>query len=133
MGKIIGIDLGTTNSCVAIMEGKEPSVIVNEEGERTTPSVVGFSAQNHALVGNVARRQSVIKPKETVYSVKRMIGSKYDEVRGIAESMPYDVVRAGNGSVRIHVNNKNYSPQEISAKILQKLKKVKQNLKLKNC
>ncbi len=124
MGKIIGIDLGTTNSCVAIMDGKEPAVIVNEEGTRTTPSVVGFDDQERALVGDVARRQAVVKPKETVYSVKRMIGSKYDEVRGIAESMPYDVMRENNGEVSIQVGDKKYTPQEISAKVLQKLKRA---------
>ena len=124
MGKIIGIDLGTTNSCVAIMDGKDPVVIVNEEGTRTTPSVVGFDDQERALVGDVARRQAVVKPKETVYSVKRMIGSKYEEVRDIAESMPYDVIRENNGEVSIQVSNKKYTPQEISAKVLQKLKRA---------
>lgn len=122
MSKIIGIDLGTTNSCVAVMEGKEPVVLVNQEGDRTTPSVVCI-AEEETHVGSLARRQSVVKPKETIYSVKRMIGSKYAEVKKIASGMPYDVKKSSSGEVEIHASGKKYSPQEISAKVLQKLKK----------
>ena len=124
MGKIIGIDLGTTNSCVAIIEGTSPKIIVNEEGARTTPSVVGFVEGDLPLVGEVARRQSVVKPKQTIYSVKRFIGSKYDEVKDAADLMPFDVVRGSNGEVQISVDDKNYSPPEISSKILLKLKRA---------
>jgi len=124
MGKIIGIDLGTTNSCVAVIEGDSPKVVVNEEGDRTTPSVVGFVEGDMPLVGEVARRQSVVKPKETIYSVKRFIGSKYDEVKEAVDSMPFDVVRASNGEVQIDVNGKKYSPPELSAKVLLKLKRA---------
>ena len=124
MGKIIGIDLGTTNSCVAIMDGSTPEVIVNDEGNRTTPSVVGFGESGDALVGDVALRQAVVKPKETVYSAKRFIGSKYDEVKSLAETMPFDIERSSNGDVDISVNGKKYSPPEISAKVLQKLKRA---------
>ena len=113
MSKIIGIDLGTTNSCVAIIEGDSPKVVVNEEGDRTTPSVVGFVEGDMPLVGEVARRQSVVKPKQTIYSVKRFIGSKYDEVKEAVDSMPFDVVRASNGEVQIDVNGKKYSPPEL--------------------
>jgi len=123
MGKMIGIDLGTTNSCVAVMEGSEPRVIVNDEGSRTTPSVVGFGEDGNALVGDIALRQSVIKPKETVYSIKRFIGSKYDEVKELAESMPFDMTRSPNGDVSISACGKEYSAPEISAKVLQKLKR----------
>ena len=124
MGKIIGIDLGTTNSCVAVIEGDAPKVVVNEEGDRTTPSVVGFVEGDMPLVGEVARRQSVVKPKETIYSVKRFIGSKYDEVKEAADAMPFDVVRASNGEVQIDINGKKYSPPELSAKVLLKLKRA---------
>ena len=124
MSKIIGIDLGTTNSCVAVIEGDSPKVVVNEEGTRTTPSVVGFAEGETPLVGEVARRQSVVKPKETIYSVKRFIGSKYDEVKEAVNSMPFDVVRASNGEVQIDVNGKKYSPPELSAKVLLKLKRA---------
>ena len=120
--KIIGIDLGTTNSCVAVMEGSTPHVIVNEEGERTTPSVVCFG-DDGPHVGTAARRQAVIKPKETVYSVKRMIGSKYNEVKKIAESMPYDCTPSKSGGVHIKVGGKKVSAPEVSAKVLQKLKR----------
>jgi molecular chaperone DnaK len=125
MSKIIGIDLGTTNSCVAVIDsGNEPKIIVNEEGARTTPSVVGFDDKGATLVGTVASRQAVVKPTETIYSVKRFIGSKYSEVKKIAESMPYDVRRTKSDEVHINVAGKNYTPQELSAKVLQKLKKA---------
>lgn len=125
MSKIIGIDLGTTNSCVAIIQsGNEPKVIVNEEGDRTTPSVVSFDDKGGTLVGTVASRQAVVKPTETIYSVKRLIGSKYSEVKEIAETMPYEVQRGKDGEVQINVSGKSYSPQELSAKVLQKLKRA---------
>jgi molecular chaperone DnaK len=123
MSKIIGIDLGTTNSCVAVIEGSEPKVLVNEEGSRTTPSVVGFGADENVLIGTTARRQAVVKPKETIYSVKRFIGSSYDEVKEAAESMPFDTKRSSSGQVLIKVGNKEYTPPELSAKVLQKLKR----------
>ena len=123
MSKIIGIDLGTTNSCVAVMENGKPKVIVNEEGQRTTPSVVGFADDNETLVGETAYRQAVVKPRATLYSVKRLIGSKYDEVKDIAERMPFDVKRSKSGEVKLTVEGKDYSPPEISAMVLQKLKR----------
>jgi len=123
MSKIIGIDLGTTNSCVAVMEGREPKVLVNEEGSRTTPSVIGFGNDEEVLVGATARRQAVVKPKETIYSVKRFIGSSYDEVKESAENMPFEVARAASGQASIMVSGKEYSPPELSAKVLQKLKR----------
>jgi len=124
VGKIIGIDLGTTNSVVAIMEGKEPKVIANEEGHRTTPSVVAFSKDDEVLVGQVARRQAITNPENTIYSVKRFMGRKYDEVKAEAERVPYRVVRAANGDAAIEVKGKQYTPPEISARILQKLKRA---------
>ena len=123
MGKIIGIDLGTTNSCVAVMEGSSPKVVVNDDGNRTTPSVVGFGESGDILVGDIALRQAVIKPKQTLYSVKRFIGSKYDEVSELAESMPFDAKRGTGGGVELEVNGKKLSPPEVSAKVLQKLKR----------
>ena len=122
--KIIGIDLGTTNSCVAVMEGSKPKVIVNAEGHRTTPSVVGVGDDGSFLVGDTARRQAVVKPEETVYSVKRFIGSKYKEVKEAAENMPFNVKKTPSGEVAIKVGDKTFSPQELSAKILQNLKKA---------
>ncbi len=124
MGKIIGIDLGTTNSVVAIMEGKEPKVIANEEGHRTTPSVVAFGREDEVLVGQVARRQAITNPENTVYSVKRFMGRKFDEIKGETERVPYKMVRASNGDAAIEVKGKQYSPPEISARILQKLKRA---------
>jgi len=122
MGKIIGIDLGTTNSCVAVMEGKEPKIITNAEGSRTTPSVVGFAKNGEKLVGQVAKRQAITNPENTVYSVKRFMGKKYAEKTEEAEKMPYKVVSGPNGDVRVRVSDKDYSPPEISAMVLQKLK-----------
>jgi len=121
MGKIIGIDLGTTNSCVAVVEGGEPKIIVNEEGNRTTPSVVAFN-ENDVLVGVTARRQAVINPDKTVYSAKRFIGSKLNEVKEAAKKVAFDVGATKSGDACIKVNGKTYSPPEISAKVLQKLK-----------
>ena len=124
MAKIIGIDLGTTNSCVAVMEGGEPKVIANEEGGRTTPSVVGFTKTGERLVGQVAKRQAITNPENTVYSIKRFMGRRYDEVTEEMKMVPYSVVRASNGDVRVKAGGKEYSPPEISAMILQKLKQA---------
>ncbi len=122
MGKVLGIDLGTTNSCMAVMEGGEPVVIPNAEGMRTTPSVVAFTKTGERLVGQAAKRQAITNPKNTVYSIKRFMGRKYDEVKREIEIVPYEVVRAPNGDAHVRVGDKVYSPPEISAMILQKLK-----------
>ncbi len=124
MGKIIGIDLGTTNSCVAVMEGNEPVVIPNAEGGRTTPSVVGFAKNGERLVGQPAKRQAVTNPQNTVSSVKRFMGRKFDEVQTEINEVPYNVVAGDNGSARIKINDRVYSPPEISAMVLQKMKKT---------
>jgi len=123
MAKIIGIDLGTTNSCVAVMEGGEPKVIPNEEGGRTTPSVVGFTKNGERLVGQVAKRQAITNPENTVYSIKRFMGRRYDEVSEEMKMVPYKVVRQGD-HVAVVAQGKEYTPPEISALILQKLKKA---------
>ena len=122
MGKTIGIDLGTTNSAVAVLTGGEPEVLPNAEGGRTTPSVVGFSKTGERLVGTVAKRQAVTNPENTIFSVKRFMGRKYAEVDEEMKIVPYEVVRGSNGDARIKVDDKEFSPQEISAMILQKLK-----------
>src|SRR6266536_4474928 len=124
MGKVIGIDLGTTNSCVAVMEGGEPKVIANAARFRTTPSVVGFSRSGERLVGLVARLQAVTNPKNTVYSIKRFMGRKYDEVSQEIKLVPYEVTRGPNSDARVRVEGKEYSPPEISAMILQKMKQT---------
>jgi len=124
MGKIIGIDLGTTNSCVAIMEGREPKVIVNEEGSRITPSVVAWDDKGEVLVGQIAKRQAVTNPENTIYSAKRFIGRRFEEVSEETKRMPYHTVRAQNGDTAFDVRGKALSPQEVSAKVLQKLKKA---------
>src|SRR5947199_8423431 len=124
MSKIIGIDLGTTNSVVAVMEGNEPKVIVNAEGSRLTPSVVGFAKNGERLVGQVAKRQAVTNPENTVFSIKRFMGRKYDEVNEEMKMVPYKVTRASNNDARVEVQGKLYSPPEISAMILQKLKQA---------
>ncbi|MBE6350580.1 MAG: molecular chaperone DnaK [Spirochaetaceae bacterium] len=123
MGKIIGIDLGTTNSCVAVMEGGEPVVIQNSEGGRTTPSIVGFTNKGERIVGQPAKNQMITNPENTVYSIKRFIGHRYNELSGEAKLVPYHVVDHGE-DVRIDIDGKEYSPQEISAFILQKMKKT---------
>ncbi|MFI3257077.1 MAG: molecular chaperone DnaK [Spirochaetales bacterium] len=123
MGKIIGIDLGTTNSCVAVMEGGEPVVIQNSEGGRTTPSIIGFTAKGERVVGQPAKNQMITNPANTVYSIKRFIGHRFDELTGEAKRMPYKVVD-NKEDVRIDVEGKMYSPQEISAFVLQKMKKT---------
>src|SRR6188474_405401 len=122
MSKIIGIDLGTTNSVVAVMEGGEPTVITNSEGGRTTPSVVAFTKDGSRLVGQVAKRQAVTNPENTVYSIKRFMGRRYNEVSEEIKQVPYKVQGAGNGDVRIGAGSKDWSPPEISAIILQKMK-----------
>ena len=122
MSKIIGIDLGTTNSVVAVMQGGEPTVIPNQEGARTTPSVVGFTKGGERLVGQVAKRQSITNPENTVYSIKRFMGRRYDEVGEEAKRVPYKVVKGAHDDARIEIMGKSYTPQEISAMILQKLK-----------
>src|SRR4030081_514123 len=126
MGKIIGIDLGTTNSCVAVMEGGEPKVIPNEEGGRTTPSVVGFTKTGERLVGQVAKRQAITNPENTVYSIKRFMGRRFDEVSEELKMVPYKVERDGDNVV-IVAQGKKYTPPEISAMILQKLKRAAEN------
>src|SRR5262244_4026843 len=118
MSKIIGIDLGTTNSVVAIMEGKDPKVITNEEGGRLTPSVVAFDDKGEVLVGQIARRQAITNPENTIYSVKRFMGRKFDEVQDEVKRVPYKIVKAQNGDVAIEIRGKKYSPQEISARVL---------------
>src|SRR3954466_9344208 len=123
-GKLIGIDLGTTNSVVAVMEGGQPTVIVNQEGARTTPSVVGLTKEGERLVGQVAKRQAVTNPENTVFSIKRFMGRKYDEMTSEVTRVPYKVVRADNGDAWVEARGKRYSPPEISAMILGKLKQA---------
>src|SRR5437870_5914120 len=122
MAKTIGIDLGTTNSCMAVLEGGEPTVIPNAEGGRTTPSVVAFTKDGQRLVGAPARRQQVTNPENTVFSIKRFMGRKWDEVSEEMTIVPYEVVKGPNGDARVKAGGKEYSPPEISAMILQKLK-----------
>jgi molecular chaperone DnaK len=124
MGKIIGIDLGTTNSVVAIMDGKEPRVIVNEEGDRTTPSIVAWDDQGEVMVGQVAKRQAITNPENTVSSAKRFMGRRYEEATEDAKRMPYKLVRRDNGDVGIKVRDKVLSPPEVGANVLRKLKKA---------
>ena len=124
MGKIIGIDLGTTNSCVAVMEGNQPTVIINNEGQRTTPSVVAFTEGGERKVGSPAKRQAITNPKNTVFSIKRFMGETYDQVTKEVERVPYSVVRGDNNTPRVDIEGRQYSPQEISAMILQKMKKT---------
>lgn len=124
MGKIIGIDLGTTNSCVAVMEGNQPTVIINNEGQRTTPSVVAFTEGGERKVGSPAKRQAITNPKNTVFSIKRFMGETYDQVNKEIERVPYTVVRGENNTPRVDIEGRQYSPQEISAMILQKMKKT---------
>jgi molecular chaperone DnaK len=126
MGRVIGIDLGTTNSVVAIMQGGEPTVITNQEGTRTTPSVVAFTEKNERLVGQVAKRQSITNPENTIFSIKRLMGRKYDsrESTEARQKLPYKIIQASNGDAHIEARGKAYSPPEISAMILQKLKQA---------
>ena len=124
MSKIIGIDLGTTNSCVAVMEGNQPEVIVNDEGKRTTPSVVAFLDNGERKIGAPAKRQAITNPKRTISSVKRFMGRRHSEVTGELDTTAYDVVKGANDTARVKVDDREYTPQEISAMILQKMKKV---------
>jgi molecular chaperone DnaK len=124
MGKIIGIDLGTTNSCVAVLEGNDPVVIPNSEGRNTTPSIVAFIAGGERKVGDPAKRQAITNPAGTIYSIKRFMGERYDEVAGEVKRVPYQVKRSDNGAARVEVDGREYTPQEISAMILQKMKKT---------
>ena len=122
MGKILGIDLGTTNSCMAVIEHGDAKVIPNAEGNRTTPSIVAFTKAGERLVGQIAKRQAVTNPKNTIFSVKRFMGRKFNEVANEADSFPYKLEAAKNGDVAINIDGKQFSPPEISAMILQKLK-----------
>src|SRR6202795_2463 len=122
MSKVIGIDLGTTNSCMAVLEGGEPTVVANAEGGRTTPSVVGFAKDGQRLLGSPARRQQVTNPQNTIFSIKRFMGRKYDEVSEEMKIVPYEVVKGQNDDVRVKAGGNEYAPPEISAMILQKLK-----------
>ena len=124
MGKIIGIDLGTTNSCVAVMEGNQPTVIINNEGQRTTPSVVAFTDGGERKIGSPAKRQAITNPNNTVFSIKRFMGETYDQVTTEVNRVPYKVVRGENNTPRVDISGKLYTPQEISAMILQKMKKT---------
>jgi molecular chaperone DnaK len=124
MGKIIGIDLGTTNSCVAVMEGNEPVVIPNSEGRRTTPSIVAFTENGERKVGDPAKRQAITNPKKTIFSIKRFMGETFDRVSKEIARVPYDVRKGDNNTPRVEIDNRQYSPQEISAMVLQKMKKT---------
>ena len=124
MGKIIGIDLGTTNSCVAVMEGNEPVVIPNAEGKRTTPSVVGFVEGGERKVGDPAKRQAITNPKKTIFSIKRFMGESYSNSEKEVGRVPYEVVKGDNNTPRVQIDDRAYTPQEISAMILQKMKKT---------
>ena len=124
MGKIIGIDLGTTNSCVSVMEGNQPTVIINNEGERTTPSVVAFTDGGERKIGNPAKRQAITNPNKTIFSIKRFMGETYDQVSKEIARVPYKVVRGDNNTPRVDIDGRLYTPQEISAMVLQKMKKT---------
>ena len=124
MGKIIGIDLGTTNSCVAVFEGNEPVVIANSEGKRTTPSVVAFVDGGERKIGDPAKRQAITNPTRTVFSIKRFMGENWDQVQKEIGRMPYKVVKGDNNTPRVDIDGRLYTPQEISAMILQKMKKT---------
>ncbi|HEY6843880.1 MAG TPA: Hsp70 family protein, partial [Thermoanaerobaculia bacterium] len=124
MAKIIGIDLGTTNSCVAVVDVTTPQVIPNREGSRTTPSVVGFTEDGDRLVGQIAKRQAITNPYNTVYAIKRLIGRKYDsdEVARAKQVLPYQIVAASNGDIKVRIRDREYSPEEISAFVLMEIK-----------
>ena len=124
MGKIIGIDLGTTNSCVSVLEGNDPVVIPNSEGRNTTPSIVAFVDGGERKVGDPAKRQAITNPKRTIYSIKRFMGETFDQVKNEIDRVPYKVVRGDNGTPRVDIDGREYTPQEISAMILQKMKKT---------
>jgi len=124
MGKIIGIDLGTTNSCVAVMEGNEPVVIPNEEGRRTTPSVVAFLDNGERKIGDPAKRQAITNPERTIASIKRFMGTRFSEMAAEVKRNSYKVVKGDNDTVRVTIDDRKYTPQEISAMVLQKMKKT---------
>ncbi len=124
MGKIIGIDLGTTNSCVSVMEGNEPVVIPNSEGRRTTPSIVSFTDDGERKVGDPAKRQAIINPEKTIYSIKRFMGMPYDSLTKEKDRVGYEIVKGENNTTRVKVGDRQYTPQELSAIILQKMKKT---------
>ncbi len=124
MGKIIGIDLGTTNSCVAVMEGNEPVVIPNDEGKRTTPSVVAFLDNGERKIGDPAKRQAITNPTRTISSIKRFMGTRFSEMGNEATRMPYKVAKGDNDTVRVDIDGRLYTPQELSAMVLQKMKKT---------
>src|SRR5258708_13539633 len=121
MAKAVGIDLGTTNSVVAVMEGGKPTVIINSEGNRTTPSVVAFTNTGERLVGQLAKRQAILNPENTIYSAKRFIGRRYSEVQSEIKNVPYRVVAGPNDAVRFSINGKEHSPEEVSALVLSRL------------
>ncbi|MEE8395142.1 MAG: Hsp70 family protein, partial [bacterium] len=126
MSKVIGIDLGTTNSCVSVMEGGDPKVITNAEGTRTTPSMVAFNSSGERLVGQVAKRQAITNPDNTIYAIKRLIGRLFDskEVKKALENSPFKITKGSHDQANVEVNNKQYAPAEISAFILQKMKQT---------
>ena len=126
MAKVIGIDLGTTNSCVAIMEGGDPVVIANSEGARTTPSVVAFTDSNERLVGQIAKRQSITNPNNTIFAIKRLMGRRFEdpEVQKALKVLPYKVIKNDDGAAWVEIRDKRYSPAEISAFVLQKMKQT---------
>jgi len=127
MGKIIGIDLGTTNSCVAVMEGNEPVVIQNSEGKRTTPSIVAFLEKGERKVGDPAKRQAITNPTKTISSIKRFMGNSFSEVQTESGRVPYTVVKGDNNTPRVQIDDRTYTPQEISAMVLQKMKQTAQD------
>ena len=124
MGKVIGIDLGTTNSCVAIIEGNDPVVIQNDEGRRTTPSIIGFLANGERKIGDPAKRQAVTNPQKTIQSIKRLMGLRYSEAKKEIDRAPFKVAQGDNDTIKIDIDGRFYSPQELSAMILQKMKKI---------
>ena len=124
MSKVIGIDLGTTNSCVAVIEGGKPNVIANPEGLRTTPSIVAFTKDGETLVGQSAKRQAVTNPENTIYSAKRFIGRQYDEVQRENKKLPFKLIKSSNNGIKIKVGKDEYAPPQISAIVLQNLKKT---------
>jgi molecular chaperone DnaK len=124
MSKILGIDLGTTNSCVAIMENGEPVIITNSEGKRTTPSVIGFVENGEKKIGDPAKRQAVTNPSNTIYSIKRFMGTTFDETKSEVKRVPYKVVKGSNNTPKVDIDGKQYSPQELSAMVLQKMKQT---------
>src|SRR5688572_2950309 len=126
MGRVIGIDLGTTNSCVAVMDGGKPKVIENSEGDRTTPSIVAFTKDGEVLVGQTAKRQAVTNPQNTLYAIKRLIGRKFEDdvVKKDVGMVPYKIVKADNGDAWVEVNGKKMAPPEISARVLTKMKQT---------